>query len=322
MALLKGSARIAAVELCNEYAGFRIGKQIADLLRQTQVGEYGGTMAVVSISRGSNSRGREVAELVAQKLDCVCLAREDVIRDAGLTHVSDEDVVRALEEPPSFLEQVLAGRDRYMAAARAALLSRLTDEQIVFHGFAGHFFLKEIRHALKVRILADLPDRVSLLVKRHGLTESEAHDRLVRRDTARRQWALKVYGVDPDDPSMYDIVLHVGKLGCDDVSEIVCSLAKDASFAATEASRAELERQALSASVEALLIDMEVALETLDIVVHEGNVTVRLNERRRIRGGSNSEFHAHYVDSLRHRIHERARSIRGLKAVHLEDATQ
>lgn len=277
-------------------------------------------MAIVSISRGANSKGREVAEKVASRLSCKCLSREDVIKDSGLTDVPVSEIVQALDEPPSFLDRLLGGRVHYITTARAALLCQLNDDSVVYHGFAGHYFLKDVTHALKVRILAEMPDRVAMVVDRDGISRAEARERLAKEDEARRQWALRVYGVDPEDPALYDIILHVGKMGPDDVAEIICDLARDDAFTTTPASRSELNDLALTASVEAVLIDMEIDLDSLDIDVHDGNVMVHLHEPRRTRAGSSGDFRAHYLESLRHRLHDRTRLIPGLKAVHLEHA--
>jgi len=277
-------------------------------------------MAIVSISRGANSRGREVAQKVASQLGCRCLAREDVIKDSGLTDIPEDEIIQALDEPPSFLERLLGGKDRYITTARAALLGQLNEDNVVYHGYAGHYFLENVTHALKVRVLAELPDRVALMVDRDGISRAEARERVAKKDEARRQWALRVYGVDPEDPSLYDIVLHVGKMGPDDVAEIVCNLATDDAFKPTPASRSDLTDWALIASVEAVLIDMEIDLDSLDLHVQDGNVMVRLYEPRRTRAGSSSEFRAQYLESLRQRLHDRTRLIPGLKAVHLEQA--
>jgi len=248
------------------------------------------------------------------------LAREDVFKASNLTDVPERELIRALDEPPSFLERLMGGRVQYITTARAALLSQLTDDTVVYHGFAGHYFLKDVVHALKVRILAELSDRVAEVVARDGISRAEAREQLLKKDEARRQWALRVYGVDPEDPSLYDIVLHVGKMGSDDVAQTICALAGDKAFQVTPASRSELSDMALAAAVEIVLLEMEIDLGSADIKVHAGDVVVHLRESRRTRAGSNSEFRKHYVESLRHRLHDRTRLIPGLKAVHLEHA--
>ncbi len=277
-------------------------------------------MTIVSISRGANSRGQEVAQKVATMLNCRCLAREDVIRGSGLTDVPVREIIQALDEPPSFIDRLLGGKAQYITTARAALLGQLNVDNVVYHGFEGHYFLKDISHAVKVRILAEMSERVDTVVARDGVSRKEAQERLETQDEARRQWGIRVIGVDPEDPSIYDIVLHVGKMGPDDVAEIICDLARSDAFAPTPASQSQLNDQALLASVEAVLLDMEIDLDSLDMNVHDGNVTVRLYEPRRTKAGSSSEFSARYLESLRQRLHKRTRIIPGLKAVHLENA--
>ncbi len=275
-------------------------------------------MAVISISRGSSRRALEVAELVARQLQCRCLSREDVLRNADLTDVDEAEIRSALDQPHSFMERRLGNKDYHVARVRAALLTEISDDQVVYHGAAGHYFLKDIPHALKVRVLAALSDRVATLVEREGISAQEAVRLLEERDLARRQWALQMYGVDSEDPTLYDLVLNVGKLEPDAAASIICELVQDAPFASTEQTRQELVNYGLVASVEAVLVDMEIDLDTVDIEARDGNVTIRAHSPPRTQAGSSRDFASQYVESLRHRLHLRTRQIPGLKAAHLE----
>ena len=68
--------------------------------------------------------------------------------------------MRAIHDAPSILERFTYGKERYVAYLRAALMKHIQKDNVVYHGLAGHFFLQEIPHIFKVRIVADLEDRI------------------------------------------------------------------------------------------------------------------------------------------------------------------
>ncbi|MFH2005833.1 MAG: cytidylate kinase-like family protein [bacterium] len=275
-------------------------------------------MAIVSISRGSNSRGTEVAELVAERLGYECVAREALLEASDLYNIPRDELLRAIEDPPSLLERLWKGKARYVATIRATVLRRLCADNIVYHGFAGHFFVRDISHALKVRILAEESDRVATAVEREGISAGEARQRLLEQDKARRQLAIHLYGTDAEDPSLYDLVLHVGKMGTDGAANVICDLIRQDIFVTTPASQAALADLALAASVEAVLIDMDLDLSKMRVTADRGVVVVRLEKAPRTHAGSGSQFREHYMDSLGPHLRERVAGLPGLKKLNLQ----
>jgi cytidylate kinase len=85
----------------------------------------------------------------------------------------------------------------------------LKEDNVVYHGLAGHFFVKDVPHALKVRILADMEDRIQLEMERTGIDADEARRMLEKDDEERRKWGQRLYGIDTSDPRLYDLVINV-----------------------------------------------------------------------------------------------------------------
>lgn len=275
-------------------------------------------MSIVSISRGSNSRGAEVAEKAARLLGYRCLAREAVLEASGMYNIPEDELVRAIEQPPSILERTLDGKARYLTTIRAALLTQFSDDNVVYHGFGGHYFVRDIKYALKVRILAELSDRVAIVVERDQIPEPEARRLLLKKDKARRRWGLYLYGVDPEDPSLYDIVLHVSKMGTDGAAEVICNLAQHHKFHSSATSRAKLRDLALAASMEAALVDLELDLTIVDITANDGVVRIGFHEPSFTRASPSSKFREQYLECLEQRVHECTHRIPGLKLIKLK----
>ena len=138
---------------------------------------------------------------------------------------------------------------------------------------AGHFFVDDIPHVLKVRIIADLEDRIATEMARQNISREQALEQLRDDDYERRQWSLKLYGVDNSDPSLYDLVLHIHKLTADDAVEIICRAVKSACFQTTPASQQALDDLALAAKVKASIVS---EYPIASVTAREGMVLVHL----------------------------------------------
>ncbi len=275
-------------------------------------------MTIVSISRGSNSRGAEVAEKVASRLGYRCLAREALLEASSQYDIPADELIEAIDQPPSIFDRTLDGKARYLITIRAALLNQFSSDDVVYHGFAGHYFVRDIQGALKVRILAELSDRVATVVERDRIPDAEARRQLLKKDQTRRRWGRYLYGVDPEDPALYDVVLHVGKMGTDGAAEIICNLAQHSAFHATAKSRSKLRDQALAASMGAALVDLELDLNIVDITATNGVVRISFHEPSFTRASPNSKFREQYLECLEQKVHERTHRIPGLEQIKLK----
>jgi cytidylate kinase len=212
-------------------------------------------MSIITISRGSYSRGKEVAEKVAAALGYHCISREVLLEASEIFNVPEIKLVRAIRDAPSILDRFSYGKERYVAYIRAALLRQVQRDNVVYHGLAGHFFLQGIPHVLKVRIIANMEDRIREEMKRGNITAEKAREILKKDDEERRKWSLSLYGIDTWDPSLYDMVLHVRTLGVNDLVKIIMDTVKLPAFAPTQESQDILNDRTLAAQVESALIE-------------------------------------------------------------------
>ncbi len=178
-------------------------------------------MAIITISRGSYHRGREVAEKLAAKLGYACISREILLTASKEFNIPEIKLVRAIEDAPKILARFTSDKKKYVAYIRAALLKHVQKDKVVYHGLFGNFFLQEIPHVLKVRIVGDLDTRVADEVEREGIAEAKAREIIMRDDEERRKWALSLYGADTWDATYYDMVLHLKSITVDDAVSLI-----------------------------------------------------------------------------------------------------
>ena len=74
------------------------------------------------------------------------------------------------------MDRFFGEKEKFVAFIRAALLKHVQKDNVVYHGLFGHFFLQDIPHVLKVRIVGDLEARVADEVKREGISAAKARE--------------------------------------------------------------------------------------------------------------------------------------------------
>lgn len=194
-------------------------------------------MSIITISRGSYYRGREVAEKLAEKLGYECLSRDILLEASEEFNIPEIKLIRAIKDAPSILNRLTRQKERYVAYIRSALLKHVQKDNVVYHGLFGHFFLQDIPHVLKVRVVAALEDRVADEVKREGISEAKAREIIMKDDEERRKWALHLYGADWWDATLYDLVIHLKTITVDDAVSLLCHVVQLPGFQTTAESQ-------------------------------------------------------------------------------------
>jgi cytidylate kinase len=204
-------------------------------------------MSIVTITRGSYSRGKEVAEKLAEKMGYACISRDILLEASEEFNIPEIKLVRALNDCPKVLERFWGGTERYVKYYRSALLEHVRRDKIVYHGLAGHFFLRDIPHVLKIRINADMNTRVKEEMHRENISAEEALYVLRKDDEERRKWGIQVYGMDPWDSRLYDMVINISTLTLEDAVDIIYGVLQKPTFQTTAASQKMVDDLALSA---------------------------------------------------------------------------
>jgi len=153
-------------------------------------------------------------------------------------------------------------------------LRNLRKDNIVYHGLAGHFFVAGVSHVLKVRIIADMDNRITLEMERNSVSKEEASHVLKNDDEERRKWSKQLYGIDTWDASLYDLVIHVRKIQVDDAVEIICNTVNLAHFKTTPESQQVMDNLALAAEVKSRLVE---SYPNAVVTARKGAITVRVS---------------------------------------------
>ena len=113
-----------------------------------------------------------------------------------------------------------------------------------------------VAHVIKIRVIANMNDRIALVCRKRGIAPEEACHIIEAEDRQREEWYHFLNKKDMNDPSLYDMVLHIGRLSIDDACNMVCAAAEQPSFTTTEASQQKLNDLALVSNIRIMLADL------------------------------------------------------------------
>ncbi len=228
-------------------------------------------MSIITISRSFCSKGKIIAEHVANELGYECLSREILIEASDQFNIPEIKLAKAIHDGPSVFERFNHGKEKYITFIRAALLNHFQKNNIVYHGLAGHFFIQNHPNILKVRTLCDMEDRVNEEMEREHIPATIARKRLLNDDKARHNWSKYMYKMDTSAPELYDLVLNLKHMSINDCVKIILNAVELEQFQLSDNAKRNLKDEALAATVKATLVEK---YPDATVTVHEGKVII------------------------------------------------
>jgi cytidylate kinase len=180
-------------------------------------------MSVITISRGTFTGGKWLAECVAGHLGYRCVDRDVIVERAAAFGTSQEELREALDKPPTFLDRLKHKRYIYLALVQAALAEEVRGGSVVYHGHCGHLLLKGGGPVLRARVIAPLEHRITMAQERLKLSRHETVEYISKVDREREKWVRYLYGVDWGDPSLYDLVINLEFIDIQQACDILAS---------------------------------------------------------------------------------------------------
>ncbi len=248
-------------------------------------------MSVVTISRGTFSGGKMLAECLGRTLGFRCIDRDMIVEKAAGQRVSQQELRAALEEPPGILGRLSHKRYIYLALIQATLTEEVRNGRAVYHGLAGHLLLRGAPGMLRLRIIAPMEFRIRMAGERMNLTRSQALAHIEKMDQHRRKWTQFLYGVNWEDASLYDLVINLEHTQIEEVCEVVAAAIEQPSFQFTPECQAAWSDLALASRLRAALAlnpftaNLEVQVESRGCCVTiTGEMFEQTDQVRRVAG--------------------------------------
>ncbi len=177
---------------------------------------------VITVSSQPGSGGHVIAKLVAEQLRITLFDREIVKGIADSVRISDTVIASMEKERLSGVEDFISSLmdDRYLWPGLYLEHLIKVVSAIASHGSAvivgrGANFIIPPDECLRIRVIASLDKRIANVVRKYGVTEEEAKQRILNRENKRKAFIRQSFKTDVGDPCHYDLVINTGKLSID-----------------------------------------------------------------------------------------------------------
>lgn len=205
-------------------------------------------MPLVAITREMGSLGKDVAAALAEAFGVPLVYHEVIDHLADRMRVRKSHVIRLLEGSAGVLERLSADKTSLsiFTADEIAHLA-LQGEGAVIRGWGATHLLREVPHAVCVRVCAPFELRKKRMMERLGIDdERRVSDEIRQNDEAHAAIMKRNFSVQWTDAERYDLVLNTERISVNECADKIIDLVKSPAFAETEQSRQRLQDLALT----------------------------------------------------------------------------
>jgi cytidylate kinase len=212
-------------------------------------------MALVAITREMGSLGKDVASGLSEALEVPLVYHEVADHLADRMRVRKSHVIRLLDGKANLLERLTADKTSLSIFTADEIVNlALQGKGAVIRGWGATHLLREVPHAVCVRVCAPFELRKKRMMERVGSADADqVSDEIKQNDEAHTAIMKRNFSVQWTDAEHYDVVLNTERVSVKECVDEVIRLVKSTEFAETEASRRRLEDLALAWRVRASL---------------------------------------------------------------------
>ncbi len=190
---------------------------------------------IITIGRQHGSSGREIARLLAEKLNYKCYDKEIVDEAANHSDFS-RDLIDAFDEKRMSAFILHAGGyglnenfrlNMQVVSAQFDAMRNIAEKgNCIFVGRCADYILRDHDDLISVFILGDMDERLKCLERRQGLDETEARKKIKEVDKDRssfyRYYSDQTWG----DAQNYDMCINSSKLGVEGTVQVILDYIK------------------------------------------------------------------------------------------------
>src|SRR5574341_2650724 len=127
------------------------------------------------MTREMGSLGTFIGQGVARRLGYTFVRHEITAEAAQVYHAAEASLIATVEAPPGVWESLSEAARQHFAFLAAEVFEYALKDNVVIIGRWSTLLLREVDHALRVRVHAPLEARVRRIQERLGVGPNEAH---------------------------------------------------------------------------------------------------------------------------------------------------
>ena len=233
-------------------------------------------MSIVAISDTLGSRGDAMGRVLARRLGWEFADREVITKAAEQFGEAVGELHEVTEARPSLWERFTDSKRRYLLYVEATVFEMAARDHVVIVGHGAAIMLRDVRHALRVRVTAPERERVERVRQEHGYTESAALDAVRDSDGERAARMRYLYQVDMDDAFLYDLTINSERVDVDEGARLMAEALTLGRVQSTDASWRDASDLAAAALARArLAADPRTRSQRLTVHMHDRRLTLR-----------------------------------------------
>lgn len=208
-------------------------------------------MPVIAMTQETGSQGKEVAAELAEKLGLEIVYHQVIEhRLSEKLHTPEDAIHRILQGKPRLLERWRTDQAVLVTYTAEEVLAVAAKGNVLIRGWGAPWLLRQVAHALCVRIWAPIEYRIKVLKARLGLDDDAIARTLIEEnDAARTRTMRALVAGEWDDASEYDLVLNTARVPVSECVRTIMERLGQPAFQETAESRAKLEALSKEAQV-------------------------------------------------------------------------
>jgi cytidylate kinase len=232
-------------------------------------------MAILSIScdfeTGALEIGRELRNLLGYRYFGLGGLLDETNQAAKQMKLYDE---KAREE-----SMYKRGGDEFIsfiALLQSVILEHAAEDNVILLTRGSNYLLKEIPHALRIRLVAPLEYRIERIMKKEKVSHETAR-LLVKKADREIDCSIHIgYGKDWDDPESYEIKFDTSTQRLEEIVEIVKNLLESKDALKTPEAESLLRLRALAARIKAkIVVNPGFCTSTLEMEIKGNGILLR-----------------------------------------------
>ena len=234
-------------------------------------------MSVITIFSGTFCKEEPIIQGVLERTGNQLITDQDIVTHAGkLSDIPTYKIMRAFSAKTSVFNKFTREKELSIAYLRLATAEKLSADNLVIIGFAGHLIPREISHVLHICLIADVKSRTAIATEEQGVSENEALKLIHKHDEDRAMWVNTLLKSEfPWDASLYDIVIPTDKMSVDSATDLIKENSLRDVVKTTAHSKQAIEDFLLSAKVEVALTQEG---HNVGVSVKDGSATLTINK--------------------------------------------
>ena len=200
-------------------------------------------MAVITISRQFGAGGKTLGKQVAESLGYTFADNQIIQMVAETANVSPHWVESIEKEAGTRLNKIISRMvsrgliDRVLKDERGyideeiyldyviVIISQIAEEgNVVILGRGSQYILNDHPDARHILLVDDVENRVKFMMDNYDLSRKAAEKTISNEDKRRLNFYRKLGKKDYDNPSLYHLVLNMGRLSMEKAVRAVCNL--------------------------------------------------------------------------------------------------